>query len=129
MRNFARLTVAAGVGAIALGCAGIGSAAAADMPAQPSPPEYYGEPEGYAVRPPPAAYVYPPAPVYGYYWHGLRSWSCRRPTMGAPITGEATTVPAMVIRSMGFPATRPTSRAATDLTAAIGADGARIRLR
>ena len=68
MRNFARRTVAAGVGAIALGYAGIGSAAAADMPAQPSPPEYYGEPEGYAVRPPPAAYVYPPAPVYGYYY-------------------------------------------------------------
>src|SRR5207244_13254087 len=66
MRNFASRTVAATVGAIALGGAGIGSAAAADMPQQPPPPEYYGEQEGYNVRPPPTAYVYP-APVYGYY--------------------------------------------------------------
>ena len=128
MRNFARRTVAAGVGAIALGCAGIGSAAAADMPAQPSPPEYYGEPEGYAVRPPPAAYVYPPAPVYGYYYAPPAVVVVPPPYYGRPYyeSESPTTVPAMVIRSMGFPATRPTSRAATDLTAAIGADGARI---
>jgi hypothetical protein len=50
MRNFARRTVAATVGAIALGCAGIVSAVAADVAQQP-----------------PTAYGYPPAPVYGYY--------------------------------------------------------------
>ena len=68
MRDFARRTVAATVGAIALGCAGIVSAVAADMPQQPPPPEYYGEQEGYAVQPPPTAYGYPPAPAYGYYY-------------------------------------------------------------
>ena len=75
MRDLARRTVVATVGAIALGCVGSGSAAAADAPAvrgpQP-PPAYYGEQdyieEGYAVRPPPAVYVYPPPPVYRYYY-------------------------------------------------------------
>ena len=66
MRNFARRTVAATVGAIALGCAGIVSAVAADVAQQPPPPGYYGEQEDYG--PPPTAYGYRPAPAYGYYY-------------------------------------------------------------
>jgi hypothetical protein len=47
----------------------IGSAAAADMPANPPPPNGYNAPpaeEGYVAPPP--AYAYPPAPVYRYYY-------------------------------------------------------------
>ena len=48
----------------------IGSASAADMPANPPAPPpngYYGPPaeEGYVAPPP--VYAYPPAPVYRYY--------------------------------------------------------------
>jgi hypothetical protein len=68
MCNFARRTVAATVGAIALGCAGIVYAVAADIPQEPPPPQYYGEQEGYIVRPPPTAYIYPRAPVYNHYY-------------------------------------------------------------
>ena len=63
MRNFARRAVAATVGAIALGCAGIVPAVAADVAQQPPPPGYLGEQEDYGP-----AYVYPPAPAYSYYY-------------------------------------------------------------
>jgi hypothetical protein len=60
------------LGAIASACFTIGSAAAADMPANPPAPPpngYYGPPaeEGYVAPPPPPVYAYPPAPVYRYY--------------------------------------------------------------
>lgn len=82
MRNVAWQMIAAAVGSIAFGSAGIGLAAAADMPmpqeGYAQPPAYYGAPpeqEGYAY-PPPAVYGYPPpvvvrrGPYYpraGYY--------------------------------------------------------------
>lgn len=84
MRSFASRTVAATVGAIALGCAGIVSAMAADMTQQPPPPEYYGEQEGYAVQPPPVAYGYPPAPAYGYYYAPPRVVLVPPPYYGRP---------------------------------------------
>ena len=57
------------LGAVASAFFTIGSAAAADMPANPPPPNgYYGPPadEGYAPPQPPV-YAYPPAPAYRYY--------------------------------------------------------------
>jgi hypothetical protein len=93
MRTLIGLSLAAGVGALAVGLADIPQAHAADMQApqaqmQP-PPGYYGPPpveesEAYPPPPPPVAYGYPPPPVayyayaprpvivdpYAYYWRG-----------------------------------------------------------
>lgn len=72
MRRLFSLSLAAGVGAFALGCAEPHSAKAADLPipqARMQPPDYYGPPpaeEGYAY-PPPAVYGYPPPPPVAYY--------------------------------------------------------------
>jgi hypothetical protein len=61
------------VGTILIGGLGAGSAAAADIPAQPAPPPYYGEygpapvEPAYPYPPPPAAYGYPPPVVYYDY--------------------------------------------------------------
>ncbi len=75
MRDLARWTAAAAVGAIAFNCVGAGVATAADFatPGAP-PPQYYGEQqyyeppvqEGYIVRPPAPVYGYPPPAYYGY---------------------------------------------------------------
>jgi hypothetical protein len=77
MRNIMKRSIAAAIGAIALGNVGIGSAAAADIPTpqaqvQPPPPDYYASPpveEGY-VYPPPVVYAYPPPPPTSYYEYG-----------------------------------------------------------
>ncbi len=75
MRTIMNRPIAAALGAIAFGNAGIGSAAAADIPTtpqaqvQPPPPDYYASPpveEGY-VTPPPAVYGYPAPPPTVYY--------------------------------------------------------------
>ena len=78
MQNIMKRPIAAAIGAIAFGNVGIGSAAAADIPAtpqvqvQPPPPDYYASPpveEGY-VYPPPVVYGYPPPPPTSYYEYG-----------------------------------------------------------
>ncbi len=93
MRNFAMRAAVAAASAIVLGAAGALPAVAADIPVpqgvQPSPPEYYGEPQyapppvqGYVYRQPPPVYVYPdpydyappvavvPGPYYRPYVYG-----------------------------------------------------------
>lgn len=80
MRTMMRMSLAATVGALALGWAGLHGATAADMSVQgpyqgqyEAPPPAYGPPpveEGYAYPPPPVGYGYPP-PV-AYYAYGPR---------------------------------------------------------
>ena len=71
MRMFVKLSLAAVVGAGALGAVGFETASAADMPMpqtemQPPPPNYGPPPAGYAYPPPPGAYGPPPVIGYAY---------------------------------------------------------------
>ena len=99
MRNVAKWIIAAAVCAGAMTCIGVGAAAAADIPAQPQPREYYPPQQGYYppqqgyveevspdyVYPAPRAYYYAPPPVvavvpgpyYGPRFYGPRFYGPR----------------------------------------------------
>src|SRR5580704_5131321 len=75
MLNMIKPSLAATIGAVALGSLGIGSATAADIPTPQYQGQYYGGPQPYggpppeqAYAPPPVAYGYPPPPAPPAYY-------------------------------------------------------------